>query len=275
MLRPARTKLEEEDFPQEQSRRLPEDASLSSAPSPSTSNKNIINNKQQQQESASRQRRISKRSSKKVLFLTLSSIILLGIAVQVHLATTSTISLDLTTPASIDLIDLKEEEGAVVIDDAKSSANNDYNSTSSSNVTKGSDNNDEDNEDKQQQISVFYNVFTDSVNDIPTVKKMVEEQLSNLRPYHKVFVRSIGVPLKIENTTLLQHDEKGWEPETLRLLWQHCKNHTNDKVVYIHSKGSFHPNNDNDLLRRFLAQGAFLVSEECSNLPSSCNACSS
>ena len=129
------------------------------------------------------------------MFLTLSSVLLLGIAVQVHLATTSTVSLVLTTPASIDLIDLNEEEGAVVIDDAKS--NNDYNSTSSSNVTKGSDNNDEDN-DKQQQISVFYNVFTDSVNDVPTVKKMVEEQLSNLRPYHKVLVRSIGVPLRIE-----------------------------------------------------------------------------
>jgi len=85
--------------------------------------------------------------------------------------------------------------------------------------------------------------------------------------------RSIGVPLQIENTTLPQHDEKGWEPQTLRLLWQQCKINTHDKIVYIHSKGSFHPNNDNDLLRRFLTRGA--LSEECSNLPSSCNVCSS
>ena len=255
MLRPARHKLEEEDFiPQQQQQ-------------------------QQQQESPHQRWNNSKRCkmSKALFLLTLvTSVLLLGILVAaVHLATTSTVSLDLTTivvPASSG-IDIKEE-GAVVPDDAKSDNTNHY-TTSNVTATTGSDNEDK-NEDKQQQISVFYNVFINSLNDVPTVQKIVEEQLSNLRPYHKVFVRSIGVPLQIEkntNTTLLQYDEKGWEPETLRLLWQHCQIHPHDKVVYIHSKGSFTPNNDNELLRRFITRGA--LSEECSNLPSSCNVCSS
>jgi hypothetical protein len=106
------------------------------------------------------------------------------------------------------------------------------------------------------------------------VKSIIKEQFLYLRPEHDVFVRSIGQPFEIENTTLIRHDAEGDEAETLGLLWQDCKDHlVAEKVVYLHTKGSFHPSEDNDKLRRFLTRGA--LSEECANLQSSCNVCSS
>ena len=121
-------------------------------------------------------------------------------------------------------------------------------------------------------VPVFYNVYAKADRISPTTS-IIKEQMAQLRPEHKVFVRSIGVPVEIENTTTIRFDEEGDEVETLGLLWQHCRDHTSDKVVYIHSKGSFHPSSANDRLRRFLTRGA--LSEECLNLPSSCNTCSS
>jgi hypothetical protein len=41
----------------------------------------------------------------------------------------------------------------------------------------------------------------------------------------------------------------------------------------MHSKGSFHPSEENDILRKFLTRG--VLSEECENMPSTCNVCSS
>ena len=202
----------------------------------------------------SRQR--SKRFKTLVLTLVSSVLLLLGILVRVHCTIISTsTSIHASSFFSSDPVD--PEEGVVaLLHDVKSNT---------SNVAGRSDD--------DQQISVFYNVYTNSEHDIPTVKKVVEEQLSFLRPNHRVFVRSIGVPLQIDNTTLIQHDNTGSEIETLAVLWQHCKDHTDEKVVYIHSKGSFHPSADNHLLRSFQTRGA--LSEECEDLPPSCNVCSS
>ena len=58
-----------------------------------------------------------------------------------------------------------------------------------------------------------------------------------------------------------------------RDLKQYCKDHPTEKVVYLHSEGSFNSMEVNGRLRRFLTRGALL--EECANLPSSCNVCSS
>jgi hypothetical protein len=111
------------------------------------------------------------------------------------------------------------------------------------------------------------------MDDINAVKSMMTEQLSNLRPHHKVFVRSIGAKFNMENVTLLRHDENGDEIETLDLLWEHCLDHPNKKVVYSHSKGSFHAHTNNNKLRRFLTRGA--LSGECADMPLSCHICSS
>lgn len=124
---------------------------------------------------------------------------------------------------------------------------------------------------KNINITVFYNIYEGHKNT-----PIINEQLALLRPEHKVFVRSIGeVPLEIndDKATILRHDGTGNETETLELLWNHCLSNTNDTVAYIHNKGSFHQHEANHLLRRFLTRGA--LSEECSNMPSHCNVCSS
>lgn len=125
----------------------------------------------------------------------------------------------------------------------------------------------------EQQITVFYNIYTAKAGDISTVKQIVEEQLRDLRPHHEVHVRSIGEQFEIPNTTRIRHDQTGNEIETLELLWKHCHKHPASRVVYIHSKGSFHSRPENTRLRRFLTRGA--LSDACSFLPEECNVCSS
>ena len=122
------------------------------------------------------------------------------------------------------------------------------------------------------RIAVFYNVFALSDN-VEYVKTIVKEQMSLLLPEHEFFVRSIGIPFNIPKTSLVKHDKEGDEAETLQLLWQHCNEHPNEKTVHIHSKGSLHNSDANNKLRRFLTRGA--LSEECAQLPDTCNVCSS
>ena len=138
-----------------------------------------------------------------------------------------------------------------------------------------------DKEGRATTVSVFYNVYA-SNETINNAKKIVIEQMSHVRPEYRVFVRSIGVPFQVYNATLIQHDDTGWEKETLKLLWEHCRasaaavspnnKKSNETVVYIHSKGSFHSNGKNDLLRRWITQAA--LSEDCANMPPFCNVCS-
>ena len=68
-------------------------------------------------------------------------------------------------------------------------------------------------------------------------------------------------------------DAEGDETQTLGLLWDYCVGHPDEKVIYMHSKGSFNSNPKNDVLQRFVTRGA--ASEECANLPDSCNLCAS
>jgi hypothetical protein len=121
-------------------------------------------------------------------------------------------------------------------------------------------------------IPVFYNIFAPS-GDVEYAKSIVKEQMDMSLPQHEFLIRTIGTPVTIPNTKLLRHDDEGDEVETLELLWEHCNEHPSDKVVYIHSKGSFHYNEDNNRLRRFLTRGA--LSNECAQLPDTCNVCSS
>ncbi len=126
-------------------------------------------------------------------------------------------------------------------------------------------------------VPVFYNVYAHPKRKIriDIAKDIFKEQMALLRPEHKVFVRSIGSRIDIYNATHIRHDENGDETGTLGLLWDHCRERENlgGKVVYIHNKGSFNPKPKNDVLRRFMTRGA--LSEECSNMPTTCNVCSS
>ena len=72
-----------------------------------------------------------------------------------------------------------------------------------------------------------------------------------------------------------EHFNKGDEVLTLHALWEFCKAnpYPDQKVAYLHSKGSFHDHPENARLRQFVTRGA--LSEECTNLPDQCNICSS
>lgn len=122
-------------------------------------------------------------------------------------------------------------------------------------------------------VPVFYNLFTANESDAPRVMALVRDQLSNLLPEHRVFAHSIGYPLKVPYTWQLAHHEKGSEMVTLHSVWEYCTVNPESKVVYLHSKGSFHPSTKNDALRSFLTAGA--LSPECFNLPPACNLCGS
>jgi len=143
---------------------------------------------------------------------------------------------------------------------------------------------------KQQLTTVFYNVFTKNSTDEERVKKIVNEQFSFLdqKRHRAVLITSIGHQLSditnnasspsLINITLQRHYERGNEGMTLHALWEFCRIPTNNnhatKVVYIHSKGSFHNKPMNTHLRKFLTVGA--LSKDCdTNLPDSCDVCSS
>jgi hypothetical protein len=109
-------------------------------------------------------------------------------------------------------------------------------------------------------IPVFYNLYVnpDNQSDVPRVRQLVSEQLSGLTPeiYNPIYVQSIGHPMTIPNTTMIGHHDSGTEMLTLHSLWDYCLNHSDETVLYLHSKGSYHNRHENDLLRRFLTFGA-------------------
>mmetsp|Transcript_29810 Transcript_29810/g.54118 ORF Transcript_29810/g.54118 Transcript_29810/m.54118 type:complete len:376 (+) Transcript_29810:106-1233(+) len=134
------------------------------------------------------------------------------------------------------------------------------------------------------KIRIFYNLFTKSPEEEERVRKIVEEQFDHIDPMihdTNVSITSIGHKLSSlpNNSFIKEHYKEGGEDLTLHAIWQYCKkatnnNHHNDvKVIYLHSKGSYHPNESNHRLRNFVTQGA--LSTECANLPESCNVCSS
>ena len=126
------------------------------------------------------------------------------------------------------------------------------------------------------KITIFYNLFVANPEDIPRVDALVREQMAFWKPelHGDVKVTSLGVqlPQLPHPAKLFQNQTEGSENVSLDALWQHCQDNPQDKVAYIHSKGSFHPKPQNDMLRLFLTRAA--MSEECANLPATCNVCS-
>ena len=72
----------------------------------------------------------------------------------------------------------------------------------------------------------------------------------------------------------IEAEEKGNEVDAIRAVYEYCLQNEEDRVVYMHSKGSFTPTKSNDRLRRFLMEA--ILSDECLNMPNdgSCSTCS-
>jgi hypothetical protein len=126
----------------------------------------------------------------------------------------------------------------------------------------------------EESVSVFYNLFVANESDAPRVAALVKDQLADLHPEHSIFFHTIGYSIDVTSWgRLLMHHDEGSELDTLHSLWQYCNIHETAKVVYLHSKGSFHDTPENNALRGFLTVGA--LSRNCLELPSECNVCSS
>jgi hypothetical protein len=136
-------------------------------------------------------------------------------------------------------------------------------------------------------IPIFYNLFVKDRGSMPKAKAIFDEQRSSMLPEHKLFVVSLGydvtpshlqfVPNDETRVKILEQRPQGDESVTLQMLWQYCQVVPDEDahetlVVYLHSKGSFHPSRLNHALRKALTAGA--LSKECAELPDSCNVCS-
>ena len=127
-------------------------------------------------------------------------------------------------------------------------------------------------------IPIFYNLFVKDQSDLERVRHdIVEDQLGYIDPtvHGPVYVTSIGVRIDVEGTVGVQYFDNANEEESLHLLWMYCRQNPTQRVVYLHSKGSFHPSEDNDKLRSFATQAA--LSKQCDDATKSedsCDVCS-
>ena len=131
-----------------------------------------------------------------------------------------------------------------------------------------------------ERIPIFYNAFTAKPENVSNVQALIREQLSFMIPewHGPVYLTTIGQTLDNittststnssidnnrarEDVITRQHLAQGDEAATLQALWEYCTAHTNSRVIYLHSKGSFHPSPANTQLRLFLTRGA--LSPEC------------
>lgn len=59
----------------------------------------------------------------------------------------------------------------------------------------------------------------------------------------------------------LQHVEEGFEESTLGAMYEYCQEHDEERVVYLHTKGSYHYSQSQDYWRQHLTKAA--MSSDC------------
>ena len=147
-------------------------------------------------------------------------------------------------------------------------------------------------ESQQTDINVFYHIYMEK-SKVDKTWSIIDEQMDVLNEFaskhssinlHLQYV-SIGVPVMLNSTKYkniynierTEHLSVGDEPNTLQHLHNFCLANTNETVVYIHAKGSFHATKENDILRRYLMYGLFSKNGCLNNadLPSDCSVCAS
>jgi hypothetical protein len=138
----------------------------------------------------------------------------------------------------------------------------------------------------EKEIPIFYNLYIKRRSRISKAKAIVQEQYDMMLPYHKLLVTSIGIKVSSPSLKFLPPTGKasfikqlsyGDERDTIQLLWQYCQKVPDKRahkttVIYLHSKGSYHHNYVNNVMRKVNSFGA--LSKECANLPDWCNVCS-
>jgi hypothetical protein len=123
---------------------------------------------------------------------------------------------------------------------------------------------------ESRQIHVFYHAF--SPGERGRTSDVVNEQISTLlgsplgAVIDNIHVTVVGPDWEWARDNLRwSNDERhtfsresgpeGWEGATLSLIHEHCHERSNDIVVYMHTKGLYHPRPHNEILRRWLMRG--------------------
>ena len=117
--------------------------------------------------------------------------------------------------------------------------------------------------DKSSRTVGFCNLFEkDSILFNEIIKEMIDSLESSgvlndvfsieyvyFGPNHTFYSIPSSSPKFVKSKA---SNSSGNEAVTLQLLHSHCARYPDDRVFYIHSKGSFHPSSSNNLLRRNL-----------------------
>eukprot|EP01105_Mastigella_eilhardi_P016636 TRINITY_DN3801_c0_g1_i2.p1 TRINITY_DN3801_c0_g1~~TRINITY_DN3801_c0_g1_i2.p1 ORF type:complete len:377 (-),score=69.49 TRINITY_DN3801_c0_g1_i2:97-1227(-) len=124
----------------------------------------------------------------------------------------------------------------------------------------------------------FYNLFSPSLQSVAHLLREHLTQIATSAVFEytsQVSVQLVAPPPEVDPTKVFVQDilrgravfgrvaSSGDEAASLGLLWEFCtKDENADAVVwYIHSKGSYHPREENDWLRRTLTR--YVLSQEC------------
>jgi hypothetical protein len=134
---------------------------------------------------------------------------------------------------------------------------------------------------------VFYHVYqSDGAEGESVSASIVKEQMSVIKSsaafgdglkLNYVFIGPSGssIPALLDCPTChqLEYKNAGDEVITLQHVFDHCTQNPSERVLYMHTKGSFHRWPQNEALRRFLTKGVW--SDECQHMPRACSACAS
>lgn len=143
----------------------------------------------------------------------------------------------------------------------------------------------------EQQDTIFYNVFIpskpeDEENAIAIVKEQIGQISAKVEKSTNVYFTILGNVKSLTNKLIqslcasnkhlhcIQHIARteGDELITLNEVKSFCDvSPGKTRVTYLHNKGSFHFNEDNNQWRRALTAAA--ISKECFNPPKECNLC--
>lgn len=151
-------------------------------------------------------------------------------------------------------------------------------------------------ESSSPPFAIFYNIYIPADKGLKSVNKalqVVEEQLDQVASSYvtslenksaTVYYNTIGMELAhIEIDRIcsekdkvtcrhLQHFAQGQEDVTLQNVYDYCQTHESERVVYIHSKGTFHSTPNQANWRRSMTEA--VTSEMCLNPPDdACTVC--
>jgi hypothetical protein len=131
---------------------------------------------------------------------------------------------------------------------------------------------------QSEKVVIFYNLYIGNETDIPRIRKLVHDQFRYWKAtrHDGIHVTSIGVnvssllsegegedsffprTLPVHRVT---YEPTGWEMLTLDVLWGYCQDQPSATVAYMHSKGSFHPKPQNEVMRQVLTKA--VLSRDC------------